>query len=98
MAPKSPKSHEFDYMSASELRLRIGRKDISPVELTRRSLERAEAVQVDLNPFFVLFHDEARAAAQAAEDAVMSGAALGALHGLPMSVKDLIAVGDAPFA
>jgi len=94
----APKSHEFDYMSASELRLRIGRKDISPVELTRRSLERAEAVQADLNPFFVLFHDDAVAAAKAAEDAVMSGAALGALHGLPMSVKDLIAVGDAPFA
>jgi len=91
-------AHEFDYMSASELRLRIGRKDISPVELTRRSLERAEAVQADLNPFFVLFHDEALAAAQVAEDALMSGAALGALHGLPMSVKDLIAVGDAPFA
>ena len=91
-------SHEFDYMSASELRLRIGRKDISPVELTQRSLERAAAVQADLNPFFVLFEDKALAAAQAAEDAVMSGAALGALHGLPMSVKDLISVGDAPFA
>ncbi|HCP01788.1 MAG TPA: amidase, partial [Rhodospirillaceae bacterium] len=90
--------HDFDYMSASELRLRIGRKDISPVELTRHALERAEAVQADLNPFFVMFSDEAMSAAQVAEDAVMSGGALGVLHGLPISVKDLISVGDAPFA
>ena len=91
-------AHDFDYMSAGELRSRIARKDISPVELTRRALERAAAVQADLNPFFVMFPDEAMAAARAAEDAVMSGGALGALHGLPMSVKDLISVGDAPFA
>ena len=82
--------HEYDYMSAAEMRLRVARKDISPVELTRRALERAEAVQADLNPFFVMFPAEAMAAARAAEDEVMSGGALGALHGLPMSVKDLI--------
>ena len=91
-------AHEFDYMSATELRLRIARKDISPVELARHTLERADAVQADLNPFFVMFPDHAMSAAQAAEDAVMSGGALGALHGLPISVKDLISVCDAPFA
>ncbi len=31
-------AHEFDYMSASEMRLRVGRKDISPVALTQRAL------------------------------------------------------------
>lgn len=90
--------HELDYMSAAEMRLRIARKDISPVELTRRSLERAAETEPTLNAFFQLLPDEAMAAAQAAETAVMSGAALGALHGIPMSVKDLIAVGGARFA
>ena len=38
------------------------------------------------------------AAARTAEDAVMSGESLGALHGIPLSVKDLIAVGGARFS
>jgi aspartyl-tRNA(Asn)/glutamyl-tRNA(Gln) amidotransferase subunit A len=36
--------------------------------------------------------EQALAAARAAEDAVMNGAPLGAIHGIPFSVKDLIAV------
>ena len=37
--------------------------------------------------------EQALAAAKAAEDAVMRGEPLGLLHGVPFSVKDLIAVG-----
>ncbi|MBO6784541.1 MAG: amidase, partial [Alphaproteobacteria bacterium] len=91
-------AHELDYMSAAEMRLRIARKDLSPVELTRRALERAEETEPALNAFFVLQADAAMDAAKAAEDAVMKGDALGALHGIPVSVKDLIAVGGMPFA
>ena len=91
-------SHEFDYMSASEMRLRVARKDISPVDLTRRALARADEVQPKLNAFFELMPEGAMAAAQNAEDAVMQGDGLGALHGIPLSVKDLIAVGGVRFA
>lgn len=42
--------------------------------------------------------EEARSAARRAEEAVMRGAPLGLLHGLPVSVKDLIAVGGQPYA
>lgn len=91
-------SHEFDYMSASEMRLRVARKDISPVDLTRRALVRANEVQPKLNAFFELMPEHAMAAAQTAEDAVMQGDRLGALHGIPLSVKDLIAVGGVRFA
>jgi aspartyl-tRNA(Asn)/glutamyl-tRNA(Gln) amidotransferase subunit A len=90
--------HEFDYMSAAEMRLRVARRDVSPVDLTRRALARAEETQPVLNAFFELYSDRALADAQAAEDAVMRGGPLGALHGVPMSVKDLIAVGGARFA
>jgi aspartyl-tRNA(Asn)/glutamyl-tRNA(Gln) amidotransferase subunit A len=90
--------HEFDYMSASEMRLRVARKDISPVALTQRALARADEVQPKLNAFFELMPEDAMAAAQAAEDAVMQGDGLGALHGIPLSVKDLIAVGGVRFA
>ena len=91
-------AHAFDWMEASEMRLRIARREISPVEVTRRALERAEAVQETLNPFFFLRPEAALAEARAAEDAVMAGGALGALHGIPFSVKDLIAVGGERYA
>jgi aspartyl-tRNA(Asn)/glutamyl-tRNA(Gln) amidotransferase subunit A len=91
-------SAEFDMMTAAELRRRIAAKEISPVELTRRALAKAEASQDSLNAFFVLLPDEALAAAKAAEDAVMRGEPLGLLHGLPFSAKDLMAVKGVRYA
>jgi len=91
-------SADFDTMTAAELRRRVARKDISPVELTRRALARAEATQGSLNAFFVLLPEAALAAAKAAEDAVMRGEALGLLHGLPFSAKDLMAVAGVRYA
>lgn len=85
-------SAEFDLMSARELRRLIATRKVSPVEVTGRALAKAEASQPKLNAFFVLSHDKAMAAARAAEAAIMRWERLGPLHGLPLSVKDLIAV------
>ena len=83
---------EFAFMTALELRDRIARRDISPVELVESSLERMDGLEPTLNCFVQTAPDLALEAARRAENAVMSGAALGLLHGLPVSVKDLIAV------
>jgi len=91
-------SHEFDYMSAMEMRRRIAAKQVSPVELTKRALHKAEATQSTLNAFYRLLPEQALAAARVAEDAVMAGAPLGALHGIPFSAKDLMAVKDVGYA
>lgn len=91
-------SHEFDYMSAMEMRHRIATRQISPVELTKRALHKAEATQSTLNAFYRLLPERALAAAHVAEDAVMKGAPLGVLHGIPFSTKDLIAVKDVGYA
>ncbi|MEP9375143.1 amidase family protein [Aquabacter sp. CN5-332] len=91
-------SAEFDTMSAMELRRRVAAKDISPVELTKRALEKAQATQESLNAFFLLMPEDAMAAARIAEDAVMKGAPLGLLHGLPFSAKDLMAVKGVRYA
>jgi aspartyl-tRNA(Asn)/glutamyl-tRNA(Gln) amidotransferase subunit A len=89
---------ELDYATAAELRRRIVSKDISPVELTKRALAKAEATQETLNAFFVLLPERALSAARAAEDAVMQGRPLGPLHGIPFSAKDLMAVAGVPYA
>ena len=86
-------SDDLDLMSATALCRLVAARQLSPVELTRRALARAEASQPELNAFFVLMPEAALAAARAAERQVMRGEALGLLHGLPISVKDLIAVG-----
>ncbi len=90
-------SAEFDMMTAMELRQRITSREITPVDLTRRALDKAEATQKTLNCFSVLAPEAALAAAKKAEQAVMKGDVLGLLHGLPFSAKDLIAVAGLPY-
>src|SRR5262249_16869172 len=90
-------SDDLSSMTARELARQVSRRAVSPVEATRRALDRAGAAQGSLNAFTVLFADQALAAAREAEAAVMRGDPLGPLHGVPISVKDLIAVAGAPF-
>ena len=78
--------------SAVELRGLVLAKEVSPVELLDRTLERLEHVEPRLNSFVTVTEETARVAARAAERAVLDGDAPGLLHGLPVSVKDLIAM------
>ena len=78
------------YASAVELAGRIGAREVSPVEVVDAVLEQIETVNPRLNAYCLVQVDEARKAAREAEAAVMRGDRLGALHGVPMSVKDLI--------
>src|SRR5712691_3308560 len=50
---------------------------------------RAERLQDTVHAFVTFDAERARAAARAAEAAVLRGDPLGPLHGLPVSVKDL---------
>jgi aspartyl-tRNA(Asn)/glutamyl-tRNA(Gln) amidotransferase subunit A len=90
-------STDLDYMSATQLRRLIARKELSPVELVQHSLARAESAQSRLNCFTIIDSDRALAQARIAEQALMVGGPVGMLHGLPVSVKDLIAVKDLPY-
>ena len=83
-------SDEFCFLSAAELRGRIVAKEISPVEVTRAVLARAEQLQGELNCFITLCADEAMAAAKAAERDLLGGKPLGLLHGIPFTVKDIV--------
>jgi Asp-tRNA(Asn)/Glu-tRNA(Gln) amidotransferase A subunit family amidase len=67
----------------------IGQKKLSPVELTEACLRRIDMLNPKLNAFLTVTADMARAEAKKAETAVKRGAKLGALHGIPVPVKDL---------
>jgi Asp-tRNA(Asn)/Glu-tRNA(Gln) amidotransferase A subunit family amidase len=76
-------------LSAIEQRRLIGRKTISPVDLLDAHLARIEQVNHAVNAIVSIDEAGARAAAKAAEAAVMAGEDLPLLHGLPVGIKDL---------
>jgi Asp-tRNA(Asn)/Glu-tRNA(Gln) amidotransferase A subunit family amidase len=82
-------SDELFFMSAAELALRIRRRDLSPVEVVDAFLNRIAEQNSDLNAFVLVLDDSARQAAREAEQALTSGKDLGALHGVPIAIKDL---------
>ena len=83
------RSDELAYVPAHELAARIRRRDLSPVEVVDAFIARIEARNPTLNALVYLGFDDARREAIAAEDAIMRGAALGPLHGVPAAIKDL---------
>lgn len=93
MTTAKPAITDYAYTSAIDLGRAIAAKELSPVELMRDCLARLDALEPQLNCFVTQTREEALAAAGRAERAVMAGDALGALHGVPISVKDLIAMG-----
>jgi len=81
---------DLAYTPAAELAALIARRALSPVEVVEAVLERIERAHPPLNAFITVCADKALAAAKLAESAVMRGEALGALHGVPFAVKDLV--------
>ncbi len=77
-------------LDAVTLARMIRGKEISPVEVVDAVLRRIDALQGTVNAFITVTADEAEAAARRAKAAVMNGERLGALHGVPFSVKDLL--------
>ena len=87
----------FAYHTALDLKRMIASKEISPVELIEDVLARQEALEPVLNCFVTRTPEVAQLAAKEAERVVLAGEELGLLHGLPISVKDLISMADVPW-
>ena len=81
-------SDELAFASATDLLELIATKQVSPVELTQLYFSRIDRLDSQLNAYLLLTREEAMRAAKAAEEAVIRGEDLGALHGLPISIKD----------
>jgi aspartyl-tRNA(Asn)/glutamyl-tRNA(Gln) amidotransferase subunit A len=77
------------FSDATALAELIRNREVSPVEIMQAHLDRITAVNPEINAI-VTVADGALDAAEAAEAAVLSGDALGPLHGVPFTVKDSI--------
>ncbi|MDB5413053.1 MAG: putative amidase protein [Rubritepida sp.] len=87
---------ELNWLPATEMAALVRRKAVSPVEIVDAVLAQVEAHEPRINAFVMILADEARAAARAAEKAVMSGEATGPLHGVPVTIKDVVAMKGLP--
>jgi amidase len=76
--------------SACELAALIRSRAVSPVEVLDQHLAVIVRVNPALNAIVTLAADQARECARAAETAVMRGETVGALHGLPIGIKDIV--------
>src|SRR5713226_1039342 len=77
------------WKSMVELARLIASKEVSPVEVVEAHLNRIAALDGTLKSYITVMGDSALQAAKAAEAAVTAGDGLGALHGVPIGLKDL---------
>lgn len=78
-------------MPFEEIARLIETKTVSPVEVTQHILDRIERVNQPLNAFMTITADAALNAARASEQRIANGEYRGALDGVPIAHKDLLA-------
>jgi aspartyl-tRNA(Asn)/glutamyl-tRNA(Gln) amidotransferase subunit A len=78
--------------SIQELSKLISSSSLSPVDLVEDTLERIESLNEELHAYITVTGNSARKEAMKAEADIRAGKYLGPLHGIPVSLKDLIYV------
>ena len=89
-------SEDLGFLPAIQLADLIRTRQLSPVEYMRSLLSRIETLEPRVNAFVCLAADQAMDAARAAEAKLMTGEPIGRLHGVPVSIKDLVNTKDLP--
>ncbi|MCH8962118.1 MAG: amidase, partial [Bacteroidetes bacterium] len=84
-------SDDIARLSASELRRRIGQREVSPVEVVEACLEQVERYNGTINAVVTL-NERALDEARQLEQQAARGEAMGVLHGLPVGIKDITPV------
>jgi aspartyl-tRNA(Asn)/glutamyl-tRNA(Gln) amidotransferase subunit A len=74
----------------SEITARVARGVVTSQKLTEACLARIDELNPTLNAFITVTADEALAQARQADKEIAAGRRIGPLHGIPISLKDLI--------
>jgi len=89
-AQRKSGNDDLTKLSIAEASRRIAARELSPVELTRAYLERIESVDPRLNSYITVTADRALEQARVLEAELGRGQNRGALHGIPLGLKDNI--------
>src|SRR5262245_50795192 len=84
------------FLSIAALAAGYRARSLSPVAVTRQALDRIARLDGALNSFISVCEAESLAQAAAAERELRAGRDRGALHGVPVAIKDLIDVAGVP--
>ncbi len=87
---------DLHFRSATELTRSLRHKEVSSAELLRHYLARVAKLNPRINAIVHLDAERALARAQAADAALARGESWGALHGLPITIKDSFEVAGMP--
>ncbi len=83
-------------LTIANLAPRIATREVSPVEVTTAYLERIKRLNPAINAYSTVMEDDAMAEARRAEEEIAGGNYRGPLHGMPVSIKDNLAVKGYP--
>ncbi len=89
-------SEELYYKSASELSELLEKKEISAVDLTKATIARTKEVEDKVGAFNSYDESDALAQAEASDARRAAGESRGALDGIPVGIKDNLAVNGQP--
>ena len=78
---------EYWRLSATEIATRVKNRDLSAKEVTESSLQRLQQVNPKINAVVQEMPEQALTAAQALDDRIAAGEAVGALAGVPVTIK-----------
>ena len=89
----SSQTYELSISEAGDL---LKKKELSPIELVEDHIKRIETKDNALNSFITKTFDKAIDRAKDCEEEISKGQWKGALHGIPLAIKDLFYTKDIP--
>ena len=82
---------DLEHLTVAKVASAIRSRKVSPLDLTRLTLERIQRLNPILNAYVTITGEDALAAAKKAEEEMAQGRYRGPLHGVPFSIKDNLA-------
>src|SRR5438445_13254113 len=83
-------------LTLAEMSARLGAGELTAVAITESVIARAEETEPSIHAYVTLLRDRALAEAAQADEDFAAGRRRGPLHGVPVSVKDMLHLAGEP--